>query len=292
MIGWVLALAIFISMIQPVYSADKVTYRDLNTALFDHIKRGRTKESLAILSQGANLEARDRTGNTPLLLAARTARSKLVKKLIEMGANINHQNLIGSTAILRASTADRGKNVSILLEAGAEINVRNNKGLTPLAAAAFNGDEDTFRLLLEAGAKPDVIDNSGKSAIIYAAAKGFTGIVTSLLDTGIDVNKRYGNDLTALMWAAGYSNDVPPVDAVKMIRLLIARDAALDFQDNRGWSALMTAANMGHSRVVEILVKAGADGRLSASDGQTAAKLALAAGHLETLATLKAVDTN
>lgn len=292
MTRWFFAFAVFLWLVQPAYSTDKGTYRDLNTALFDHIKRGRTKESIALLKQGANLEARDRIGNTALLLAARTARSKLVKKLIEMGANINHQNLIGSTAILRASTADRGKNVAILLNAGAEINVINNKGLTPLAAAAFNGDEETFRLLFEAGAVPDVVDNSGKSAIIYAAAKGFTGIVTVLLDTGIDVNKRYGNDLTALMWAAGYSNDVPPGDAADMIRLLLAHDAALDLQDNRGWSALMTAANMGHLGVVEVLLKAGADVHLVASDGQTASKLARAAGHLETLTTLNAVIAN
>ena len=95
-------------------AADKI-FRDLNTNLFDEIKRGHTKEALALLLQGAKIESRDRFGNTPLLLAARTARSKLVKKLIDMGANINHKNLIGSTAILRAAVANRGKNVKLLL---------------------------------------------------------------------------------------------------------------------------------------------------------------------------------
>lgn len=288
---WVIVIAILLLPASPAYTTDEI-YEDLNTALFDEIKRGRTKHVLALLQQGARIEARDRMGNTPLLLAARTARSKLVKKLIEMGANINHQNLIGSTAILRAATADRAKNVVILLDAGAEFKVRNNKGLTPITAAAFNGDEDIFELLLARGADPNVMDNSQKTALVYAAAKGFDTIVSSLLNTGIDVNQRYGNELTVLMWAAGYSNDVPPGDAAKMIQLLLDQDAALDLQDNRGWSAMMTAASMGHSGVVEILIKAGADVHLTSTDGRTAATLARTADHQDTIAILDAVEDN
>ena len=180
----------------------------------------------------------------------------------------------------------------ILLEAGAEFNLRNNKGLTPLASAAFNGDEDSFQLFLDRGADPGVWDNSQKTAIVYAAAKGFINIVESLLDTGININQRYGNDLTVLMWAAGYSNDVPPIDAAKMVQLLLDHKAELDLRDNRGWSAMMIAANMGHSGVVDILIKAGASIHVKSSEGQTAAKLARAEGHLDTLGMLNAAGAN
>jgi ankyrin repeat protein len=297
MANYTIVMGLLLMSLIPAYGADQIysggtLYRDHNTALFDVIKRGLGKEALLLIQQGANIEARDRSGNTALLLAARTARSQLVKKLIEMGANINHQNLIGSTAVLQAASANRGNNVAILLEAGAEFNVRNNKGLTPITAAAFNGDEDSFQLLLDNGANPDDMDNSQKTAIVYAAAKGFVGIVRKLLDTGININQRYGNDLTVLMWSAGYSNDVPPRDAVKMVQLLLDHDAALDLQDNRGWSAIMTAANMGHTAVVEILIKAGADMHITSKDNKTAAKLARTGGYLETLSVLNAVGAN
>ena len=111
--------------------------------------------------------------------------------------------------------------------------------------------------MLGHGADIDVTDNSGKSAILYASAKGFAEIVRALLDAGIDVNKTYGNDLTALMWAAGHSNDVPPVDAMKTVGLLIERGARLDLKDNRGKTARMIAADMGHEAVLKVLAKAG-----------------------------------
>ena len=292
---WIIASALSLAWLLPAQAVEFIyldkTYRDINTALFDVIKRGRSNDALALLQQGANIEARDRFGNTALLLAASTARSGLVDSLIEMGAKLDHRNLIGSTAILRAAVADRGRNVAQLLEAGADFTLANNKGVTPLIATAYNGDSESFGALLERGADPTAVDNSGKSALVYAVAKGFTDIASVLLVRGIDIDQRYGNDLTALMWAAGYSNDVPPADAERMIQLLLHHDATLDLQDNRGWSALMIAADMGHNGVVAQLIEAGADVHLVARDGRNAAQLARAGRHDESLALLNAAGS-
>jgi ankyrin repeat protein len=97
-----------------------------------------------------------------------------------------------------------------------------------------------------------------------------------LLSAGIDVNRRYGNDLTALMWAAGYSDDATPADGAATVRLLLAKGAQLDLADNRGRTALMIAAERGHAEVVTQLLAAGADRKLRDRDGKTAADLATA----------------
>jgi ankyrin repeat protein len=55
---------------------------------------------------------------------------------------------------------------------------------------------------------------------------------------------------------------------------------------------MMIAANMGHSGVVDILIKAGASIHVKSSEGQTAAKLARAEGHLDTLGMLNAAGAN
>ena len=86
------------------------------------------------------------------------------------------------------------------------------------------------------------------------SARGFTAIVKRLLDAGVDVNQRYGNALTLLIWAAGHANDVPEKDGVATVELILARGAQLDAADDRGRTALMTAAEQGHGAVVRRLV--------------------------------------
>jgi ankyrin repeat protein len=66
-------------------------------------------------------------------------------------------------------------------------------------------------------------------------------VVQRLLDAGVDVNRIYKNNLTALMWAAGY-------DHPDTIKLLLARGADPALRDNRGMTAQDIAAQTGSGR--------------------------------------------
>ncbi len=136
------------------------------------------------------------------------------------------------------------------------------------------GNESLVRLLLEHGADPKAVDATGKAPICYAGGRGFTNVVRLLLEHGVDVNTRYGNDLTALMWAAGHADAAGTHDVRDLMTLLIDRGAKLDEQDNRGRSALMIAAGLGHATAIELLLARGADKSLRDHDGKTAADLA------------------
>ena len=94
-----------------------------------------------------------------------------------------------------------------------------------------------------------------------------------LLDAGVDVNVRYGNDLTALMWASGYADGAGVLDAVAVVTLLLDRGAAIDSADDRGRTALMTAAELGHGTIVELLLARGADRARADKQGKTARDL-------------------
>ena len=152
--------------------------------------------------------------------------------------------------------------------------VQNRSGATPLAAAAFNGNRRMTQMLIKAGADPAQSDSTGKPPIIYAAAKGHANIVKLFLAADVPADIRDKNDLTALMWSAGHPNDVPQAEALAIIDILLAGNAALDLADNRGRTALMIAAERGHGDIVEALLKAGSDPSLKDRDGKIAHELA------------------
>ena len=51
------------------------------------------------------------------------------------------------------------------------------------------------------------------------------------------------------MWAAGYTDEAGTEDMDEILKLLIDRGARLDDSDNRGRTALMIAAALGHKAV-------------------------------------------
>lgn len=248
--------------------------RRLNFMLFDAAERGCVHLSTQLLDLGASVQARDRFGNTALLLASRAGENRAVELLLERGSHVEQTNLAGSTALLRAAIANRRRTVTILLAAGANPNIANKRGVTPLAAAAFNGNRRLVDTLLGAGARGDDADATGKGALVYAAAKGYSGIVVSLLDAGLEVDRPYGHGLTALMWAAGHTNDVPVGEGLATVRVLLERGARHDLVDDRGRNPLMIAAQRDHLEIVALLMERGADPSRADGQGLTALDLA------------------
>ena len=234
--------------------------REINFLLFDASDLGCASVVVQLLEAGASVQARDRAGNTPFMLAAGKGHDAVLDLLLENGADPRQTNLSGSNALIMAVTHNRRKTARRLLALGLDVNVTDNKSTTPLVAAAFNGNQRMLELLLEAGADSTIADTSGKSAIVYAAGRGYLEIVKRLLQHSdkIDSNTLYGNNLTALMWAAGHGNDVPAPDGLAVVEYLLAEGADPYLTDNRGRSALHIAAERGHATIVERLVNEGA----------------------------------
>ena len=91
-----------------------------------------------------------------------------------------------------------------------------------------------------------------------------------------------------LMWAAGHANDVPVRDGVATVTTLMDQGASLDFQDNRGRTALMYAAESGRAEIVEALIAAGAGIGIGDNEDKTAKDLARNAAEPEIVALLDA----
>jgi uncharacterized protein len=246
----------------------------LNSALFSAADAGCEEFARRLLASGAAPEARDRLGAMPLAHAARAGQRALVELLLAKGAPIDARDLAGSTALYGAAENERPATVALLLAKGADPNLPGRSGVTPLAAAAFKGNDRIVEQLLTRAADPNAVDATGKAAITYAAARGFAEIMRRLLDAGVDAKIRYGHDLTALMWAAGHEDGVGAGAAQSTVDLLLARGAPIDAVDDRGRTALMAAAELGHAEVAGMLIRRGADRTARDKSGKTALDLA------------------
>jgi ankyrin repeat protein len=251
----------------------------LNNFLFEAAHKGCAPALTRLLQAGASRLSRNREGDTALAVAARAGRGPIVAMLLASASpaergEIDMPDAHGSTPLMLAIHSGRPAVARMLLEAGASVGAINAQGETALAEAAYADDEDIGERLLKKGAKADTLDRYGKAPICYAAARGAAGLVGALLDAGVDVNARYGGQLTALMWAAGFADQTPTAHAIATLRLLIARGAKLDLVDDRGRSALMTAAGLNRFDAARALLEAGANRGLRDKTGKSAADLA------------------
>lgn len=246
---------------------------EVSLTLFSAVDKNCLDIVTELLDHGASVDARDRFGARPLSHAARFGHLPMVDLLLTRGAPIDARNLAGATALFFAIDTDRTAVAQRLIERGANVNLAGRGGVTPLAVAAYRGNDTIAETLLAHGADDRATDETGKSPIIYAAAAGWFDVVTLLLARNVDINTRYANDLTLLMWASGPDESAPDPQTIKVVRQLLDLGAHIDDRDARGRTALMIAAEGGHAGIADLLLERGADATLKDKEGKRAADL-------------------
>lgn len=89
--------------------------------------------------------------------------------MIKAGADINAIDNNGRTPLFYVARYSKtAKTVEALLKLGADINTRDNNGDTPLFMAAYgNKNPEVIKALLEYGADVNIRDDSGKTVLEY-----------------------------------------------------------------------------------------------------------------------------
>ncbi len=117
------------------------TFADTLMISKDDIKNNNVLELAKAIKNGADVNAKDEVGNTPLMLAASFCSLEVAKLLIDKGADINSKNSGGVTALLMATKLpvhkDSVEMVKLLLEKGADVNVKSKYGDTAIKNVTY-----------------------------------------------------------------------------------------------------------------------------------------------------------
>ena len=140
-----------------------------------------------LLANGANINAHNLEGRTPLGMAAFRGDDKLVVFLLDQGANINATSIDTRVPLMEAISGGEKETIRVLSEMGADMYLRDYLGgWGVLHEAIWKGDCEIVKLLLAVGADIEFTNTNGDTPLAFATRRGRLGITETLLDSGAD----------------------------------------------------------------------------------------------------------
>lgn len=255
-----------------------------------------------LLEHGAdvNKPANDNRSNTPLHLASTHQHIKPVQVLLDHGANINAEDGQGQTPLHRVFEdnilhENSFSLAQLLVGRGAGVNAHDKDHVTPLHLASYYQKLESVRFLLDHGANVNAKQSHGKTPLHEVLSKpdadddDVLRVVQLLLERGADVNSQTEDHLTPLHLAS-YGQKL------ESVRVLLDYGAKVDAHSH-GWTPLLrvlagfviSGDGVG---VVRLLLERGADVNTQNKDHVTPLHLASYRQKLESVRMLLNLGAN
>jgi ankyrin repeat protein len=275
----------------------------LNSHLHQAIQRDDEVEVRRLIESGANVNLPSAYGFTPLMQAIQRGQEQVCKCLLSHDADINFENENGETALLLAAQFRQESIFKLLIDHKANVHHKNAKGNTPFIEAARAGWEATCIYLIKLGVNPHHENNDGETALMQIIhvwrmrmklilflgldkdlskeIEKYKSTCELLIRLGANVNHANMQGDTALMIAAGHSENNHPIDPgnEQICRFLIEHGANVNQANRKGINPLLVSVGRGVLRctpdrsdeqICKLLIESGANMNHQDTEGFTA----------------------
>eukprot|EP00028_Trichosphaerium_sp_Am-I-7-wt_P005079 CAMPEP_0168534178 /NCGR_PEP_ID=MMETSP0405-20121227/17683_1 /TAXON_ID=498012 /ORGANISM="Trichosphaerium sp, Strain Am-I-7 wt" /LENGTH=676 /DNA_ID=CAMNT_0008560711 /DNA_START=477 /DNA_END=2504 /DNA_ORIENTATION=+ len=227
-----------------------------STPLHLAIKYSQLEASKLLIERGADVNARDAQGKSPIHWAAtRTTKDYIELFIGDKRADLLSTDVKGRTvlhvAVLYGCVATITRLLDLLPSSSANLKTKETR--TPLLLTIRYGKKEAEQALLQSDkVNVDIVDKKKRSPLHHAAKAGLVDTLNRLLARNPNLELRDMHGRTALHYAAELGSSPCTL-------ALLRAKARVDAIDNVGHTALHLAAQRGHDAVCHSLESNGAD---------------------------------
>ena len=198
-----------------------------------------------LIAEKADLNLRNKDGNTLLHIAIEKKDIELVKYLLEKNANVNIQNFMGDTPLMQAIYFDQTEIIGLILEKKPDLNLKDREGMTALVHAIDKKQIDTVKSLIEKKADINIKDNKGYTSFMYGILSDEQELIDIFINSGADIFAKSEKGYTVFMLACYKGN-------LALVNYLLEKKVNMEEPSQTYETALYNAIRNSKNRHYEI----------------------------------------